>query len=71
MTRTKILTATVFCLALIACKPDAPEKPVLMNGAKAGEFCGGIAGIACAEGLRCRLDGNYPDAGGTCVEARK
>lgn len=30
------------------------------------EFCGGIAGILCPEGYRCQLDGNYPDAGGTC-----
>ena len=30
-------------------------------------FCGGIAGIPCPTGQRCVLDGNYPDAGGTCV----
>ena len=34
-----------------------------------GEFCGGIAGIACAGSLTCRLSGNYPDAGGICVVA--
>ncbi len=32
-----------------------------------GEFCGGIAAFPCATGLRCQLDGDYPDAGGTCV----
>lgn len=32
-----------------------------------GEFCGGIAGIMCCEGLKCQLDGNYPDAGGECI----
>lgn len=31
-----------------------------------GKFCGGIAGIACPDGLTCKLDGTYPDAGGTC-----
>lgn len=31
-----------------------------------GEFCGGIAGIMCCEGLTCHLDGTYPDAGGKC-----
>lgn len=31
-----------------------------------GSFCGGIAGLPCGEGLYCRLDGCYPDAGGTC-----
>ncbi len=30
-------------------------------------FCGGIAGIACPDGFKCQLDGNYPDAGGKCV----
>lgn len=34
---------------------------------KDGIFCGGIAGIECPKGYMCRLDGNYPDAGGTCV----
>lgn len=32
-----------------------------------GAFCGGIAGIQCASGQSCKLDGNYPDAGGSCV----
>ncbi|MFA6489542.1 MAG: DUF333 domain-containing protein [Candidatus Micrarchaeia archaeon] len=36
--------------------------------AKEGEFCGGIAGFACESGLSCKLDGNYPDAGGKCVK---
>lgn len=31
-------------------------------------FCGGIAGIACPEGFECQLEGNYPDAGGTCIK---
>ena len=34
-----------------------------------GQFCGGIAGIACPVGYECKLDGNYPDAGGTCIKA--
>jgi hypothetical protein len=33
-----------------------------------GKFCGGIAGIACPEGYTCKLDGNYPDAGGKCAK---
>ncbi|MEK7611681.1 MAG: hypothetical protein AAB486_04925 [Patescibacteria group bacterium] len=32
-----------------------------------GAFCGGFAGIPCAEGYKCQLEGSYPDAGGTCV----
>lgn len=31
-----------------------------------GKFCGGIAGVQCPEGYACELEGNYPDAGGTC-----
>lgn len=36
--------------------------------AKLNEFCGGIAGILCADGMSCKLDGTFPDAGGVCVE---
>lgn len=32
------------------------------------EFCGGIAGVQCQLGYSCELDGDYPDAGGTCVK---
>lgn len=31
------------------------------------KFCGGIAGITCPGGFTCKLDGNYPDAGGICI----
>lgn len=34
-----------------------------------GAFCGGIAAFPCAAGLRCVLDGDYPDAGGRCEVA--
>ena len=39
------------------------------TGKGEGEFCGGIAGFQCKAGLECKLDGNYPDAGGTCVKS--
>lgn len=29
-------------------------------------MCGGIAGFACPEGQWCDMDGDYPDASGTC-----
>ena len=32
-----------------------------------GKFCGGIAAFPCPRGYECRLDGDYPDAGGKCV----
>lgn len=35
---------------------------------KEGKFCGGIAGIICLSGYECLYDGDYPDAGGKCVE---
>ena len=37
-----------------------------------GKFCGGIAANLpenqCPSGYKCKIDGNYPDAGGKCVE---
>jgi hypothetical protein len=68
-------------LTLAACQPSGPgdgassagassvtsSSPTERPLAKEGEFCGGIAAFACEPGLRCRLDGTYPDAGGTCV----
>ncbi|MSU74725.1 hypothetical protein EXS57_03020, partial [Candidatus Kaiserbacteria bacterium] len=35
---------------------------------RTGEFCGGIRGLLCAAEYSCKLDGQYPDAGGTCVK---
>ncbi len=32
-----------------------------------GMFCGGIAAFQCPFGFYCKLNGNYPDAGGKCV----
>lgn len=64
-----------FVLLLVACTPtpqDGSGNPetgsgsIVTEGALEGEFCGGIAAIECATGLVCQLDGNYPDAGGTC-----
>lgn len=31
------------------------------------QFCGGVAGLTCPAGFECILEGNFPDAGGTCV----
>ena len=33
-----------------------------------GQFCGGIAATMCPYGYVCKLDGNYPDAGGACAK---
>ncbi len=49
------------CTAAHACSYVCGRPP-----AGEGAFCGGIAGIRCADGLTCVLSGSYPDAGGTC-----
>lgn len=36
-----------------------------------GKMCGGIAGILCCSDLKCQMQGNYPDASGTCVKEEK
>lgn len=33
-----------------------------------GKMCGGIAAITCPKGYTCKMDGNYPDAGGKCTQ---
>ncbi|OGM24498.1 hypothetical protein A2715_01070 [Candidatus Woesebacteria bacterium RIFCSPHIGHO2_01_FULL_39_32] len=57
---------------------EAPESNIVhqilstfkFTGSESSErkFCGGFAGIACPEGYTCKLDGNYPDSGGTCIK---
>ena len=50
---------------------DAPALPMI---AGLGETCGGIAAIACEDGLFCKMDDgacrNIADAAGTCAEVR-
>jgi len=48
------------------CREDC-EKPSI-ECKNENDFCGGIAGIKCCSGLTCEYDGDYPDAGGVCVE---
>ncbi len=42
------------------------SKPVLK--ASEDELCGGIAAIQCGDGLNCKIEDDYPDAGGLCVK---
>lgn len=35
-----------------------------------GQFCGGITAFQCPDGYMCKLDGDYPDAGGKCVRSQ-
>ena len=49
------------------------ECPIIEEPSKStlGEFCGGIKGFECETGLKCEYDGDYPDAGGRCVDINK
>ena len=63
-----LFTSVSLSIFLVACNQTGTpgtEK----EGAQEGDFCAGIAGIACAEGLECELEGDFPDAGGVCVDA--
>lgn len=53
-----------------SCEAACEQVPVAHAGAcgTQGDFCGGIAGIACAEGWRCEIAETYADAGGSCVQ---
>ena len=68
LTSFAVLSAAL--LAFAAC--DAPKSDSLddkagrVDSAEAAVFCGGIAAIQCPDGQECILDGNFPDAGGTC-----
>ena len=52
--------------ALMAIKGES--KNTENNCAQIEETCGGIAGILCCDDSTCHLDGDYPDASGTCSD---
>lgn len=77
--RIALFAASLFLLSACGQAPgDGPADPVAAPdpagpaaSAAEGEMCGGIAGIACTEGLACILeDGaclNTADAAGVCT----
>ena len=65
LTRFAVLSAAL--LAIAACDaPSSNSSDDKDDLAEAEVFCGGIAGIQCPNGQECILEGNFPDAGGTC-----
>ncbi|HQT44584.1 MAG TPA: DUF333 domain-containing protein [Candidatus Micrarchaeota archaeon] len=60
------------CTGGLACREvtiNAPEATTIVKMClwpSEGKFCGGLAGFPCPDGYACKLDGDYPDASGTC-----
>lgn len=50
---------------------EIPVVFIIKNTSDTSKFCGGIANIQCPFGYICQLDGNYPDAGGKCVNKKQ
>jgi len=65
-----LLTAFMLICGCITPTPKETTTTATIPMGSEGGFCGGIAAIRCREGLECRLDGGYPDAGGVCVKPK-
>jgi hypothetical protein len=69
MRRFVVFSILLGSLALVACsadtqEPGSSEDDIKKSGAL-GAKCGGIAGLTCRAGLRCKK-ANHPDAMGKC-----
>lgn len=50
-------------------QPPSPTRESTGSPEKTeGSFCGGFAGKLCPDGFECQMEGNYPDASGTCIK---
>jgi hypothetical protein len=58
--------AFALCHAASSTVPASSSTSTGADGS--GKFCGGIAAFPCPVGYSCKLDGNFPDAGGHCVK---
>lgn len=68
-----IIVLGILGTLLFVLYPNSQQKSSSPTGTGIeGKFCGGIAANLpenqCPSGYFCRLDGNYPDAGGKCVK---
>ncbi|KMS98437.1 hypothetical protein BVRB_4g091350 [Beta vulgaris subsp. vulgaris] len=67
MARTILSTFIMMAFVLaVFLNNSAPAIAVDDTCKTGGEFCGGIVGFQCCEGLDCILEGDFPDAGGEC-----
>ncbi|KDN46675.1 hypothetical protein RSAG8_04055, partial [Rhizoctonia solani AG-8 WAC10335] len=55
-------------IALVMTVGIAAAPIPIPDPAPLGGCCAGIIGIQCEKGLVCKLEGNFPDAGGICVK---
>ncbi|KAH7323399.1 hypothetical protein B0J17DRAFT_683305 [Rhizoctonia solani] len=63
-----IALITIPIAALAAPTSNYGQDEIKIPNGKLGSFCGGIVGFPCIEGLACKLEGDFPDAGGVCVK---
>ncbi|KAJ1305624.1 hypothetical protein OPQ81_000621 [Rhizoctonia solani] len=59
-----IVSSTLHMVALAAPTSNCRRDEIKIPDGKLGSFCGGIAGFPCDNGLVCKLEGNFADAGG-------
>ncbi len=59
-------TGGLTCREVMINAPEATTIVKMCLWPSEGKFCGGFAGFPCPDGYACKLDGDYPDASGTC-----
>jgi len=64
----KCLSGSTFTPTPTPKSSPTPTPTPLSNSEGQETFCGGFAGVTCPNGYTCKLDGSYPDSGGTCVK---
>ncbi len=70
-----IIPVSVYVLSTFVSTPNSSDNsinslPPPTPKPTEGKFCAGLAGLQCPTGYTCRLDGDYPDAGGKCIKKK-